>query len=74
MFISEEYSTVLRGDVSVSRFVVVSCSICFFFAMVVCEVIIWESAEKGVFGCSIFITSVCECEFVFVCCKVMIDL
>ncbi len=34
----EDCSTVLQGDVSVSRFVVVSCS--FFFAMVVCEVII----------------------------------
>ncbi len=41
--------------------------------MGLCEVIIWESSEEGIFGCSIFCACVCACEFLFVHCSVAIS-
>ncbi len=38
LFVSEDYSAVTRGGVSVPRFVVVGCSICVSCAMLVCEI------------------------------------
>ena len=43
LFISEDYSAVPRGGVSVPRFVVAGCSICVSCVMVSCETIFQES-------------------------------
>ncbi len=38
-----------------------------------CEVIIWESSEEGVFGYFVFCACICECEIVYVYCSVTIS-
>ena len=43
LFISEDYSAVPRGGVSVPRFVVAGCSICVCCIEVSCEMLFWRS-------------------------------
>ncbi len=73
MFVSEDYSAVPRGVVSVPRIVVAGCSICVFFAMVVYGIMFQESGYVYVFWCSIFGVCVCSCGVVLSCSKVTID-
>ncbi len=72
LFVAEDYGTVIRGDVSASRFVVVRCNRYSCCAMGVCEVIIWEYSEDGIFVFSVFCACVCACEFLIVYCSVAI--
>ncbi len=73
-FFAEDYGTVSRGDVSASRFIVVRCNMFSCCVMCVCEVIIWESSEEGIFGNYVFCACACACKFVFVYCLVAISM